>query len=174
MSDVTAIELMRGLYDYHWWANRRLFDVAAGLGQAVVNREIGSQFSFPTVQRMFTHLYGADAIWLSRWRGHSLSALPGADIPSLAVLRERWDTLESEQHAFLAALMPGDLGRTVEYKNTEGKSFRIALWPLLQHVANHATHHRSEIATMLTLLSGSPPDTGIATYRLLVSDHLPR
>jgi uncharacterized damage-inducible protein DinB len=45
----------------------------------------------------------------------------------------------------------------------------VALWPLLQHVANHATHHRSEVATMLTMLSGSPPDTGIATYRLLVS-----
>ena len=32
----------------------------------------------------------------------------------------------------------------------------------------HATHHRSEIATMITLISGSPPDTGINTYRTLV------
>jgi uncharacterized damage-inducible protein DinB len=37
---------------------------------------------------------------------------------------------------------------------------------LLQHVANHATHHRSEIATMLTIASGSPPDTGINTWEL--------
>ena len=36
----------------------------------------------------------------------------------------------------------------------------------LQHVANHATHHRSEIATMVTMLSGSPPDTGINTWVL--------
>jgi uncharacterized damage-inducible protein DinB len=35
-------------------------------------------------------------------------------------------------------------------------------------VVNHATHHRSEIATMITLISGSPPDTGIATYRATV------
>jgi len=33
-------------------------------------------------------------------------------------------------------------------------------------VANHATHHRSEIATMITLLSASPPDTGINTWIL--------
>ena len=26
----------------------------------------------------------------------------------------------------------------VEYRNTEGKSFRLTLGPLLQHVANHA------------------------------------
>jgi uncharacterized damage-inducible protein DinB len=36
-------------------------------------------------------------------------------------------------------------------------------------VVNHATHHRSEAATMITLISGSPPDTGIATYRTTVA-----
>jgi uncharacterized damage-inducible protein DinB len=169
MSDVTAVDLVRGLYDYHWWANRQLFDVTAGLGQALADREVGPQFSFPTVQRMLNHLYGGDAIWLSRWQGHSPSSVPGADIPTLAILQERWDTVESEQRAFLAALRPDDLGRTVDYKTTDGRQFRMALWPLLQHVANHATHHRSEVATMLTMLSGSPPDTGVATYRLLVS-----
>jgi len=55
----------------------------------------------------------------------------------------------------------------IEFKNTEGKPFKLALWPLLQHVPNHATHHRSEIATMITLISGSPPDTGINTYLLM-------
>ena len=171
MSDVTALDLVRGLYDYHWWANRRLFDVTAGLGEAVANREVGPQFSFPTIQRMLNHLYGGDAIWLSRWQGHSPSSVPGVDIPTLAVLREKWDSVEAELRAFLAALRLEDLGRTVHYKTTDGKPFRMELWPLLQHVANHATHHRSEVSTMLTMLSGSPPDTGIATYRLLVSGH---
>ena len=41
----------------------------------------------------------------------------------------------------------------------------VALGALLLHVVNHATHHRSEAATMITLISGSPPDTGINTYR---------
>jgi uncharacterized damage-inducible protein DinB len=55
----------------------------------------------------------------------------------------------------------------VKYKNTDGKAFSAPLGSLLQHVANHATHHRSEIATMVTMLSGSPPDTGINTWILL-------
>ncbi len=33
---------------------------------------------------------------------------------------------------------------------------------------NHATHHRSEIAAMITLISNSPPDTGINTYRTAI------
>src|SRR5437660_1611278 len=61
-----------------------------------------------------------------------------------------------------------DLARPVAYKNTLGQEFRVALGPLLQHVVNHATHHRSEAATMITMISGSPPDTGINTYRTAV------
>jgi uncharacterized damage-inducible protein DinB len=64
-------------------------------------------------------------------------------------------------------LTDADLPRVVEYKNTRGQAFRAPLGVLLQHVANHATHHRSEIATMLTILSGSPPDTGISTWELI-------
>jgi uncharacterized damage-inducible protein DinB len=165
-----ALDLVRGLYEYHWWANRRLFDAAAGLGEEAARRDVGVQFSFPTLTRMFGHLYGADWIWLSRWRGISPPTLPGGEFRTLAEVRQCWDALEEEQRGFIGALAVGDLGRVVDWRNTEGKAFRLPLWTLLQHVPNHATHHRSEIATMITLMSGSPPDTGVATYRLLVAE----
>jgi uncharacterized damage-inducible protein DinB len=173
MADVTVFHMIRGLYDYHRWANRRLFDVAAALGEEAASREMGRHFSYPTLTRMLAHLYGADAIWLSRWQGRPLSGLPGADIPTLAALRERWDPVEREQRAFVEALAPADLSRVIAYNNLEGKPCRLAIWPLLQHVANHATHHRSEVATMITLISASPPDTGLVTYHLLTSGQLP-
>ena len=164
-----SVELIRGLYEYHRWANRRLFDVAAGLGDAAVTRDIGKHWSFPTVKGMFAHIYGADSIWLTRWKGTSPTRLSGdADFATLADLRKAWDILEAEQRAFVEGLAEADLARPVTYKNTEGAQFAVALGPLLQHVANHATHHRSEIATMITLISGSPPDTGINTYRTAV------
>jgi uncharacterized damage-inducible protein DinB len=164
-----STELVRSLYDYHRWANRRLFEVAAALGDAAVTRDMGKHWSVPTVKGMFAHLYGADSIWLSRWRGTSPSRLPGdADFATMADLRVRWDALEAEQRAFVDGLTEADLARPVSYKNTEGAQFSVALGPLLQHVVNHATHHRSEIATMITVISGSPPDTGINTYRTMV------
>jgi uncharacterized damage-inducible protein DinB len=172
MTEPSALGIVRGLYDYHWWANRRLFDVAAGLGEAV-ERDMGRHFSFPTLRGMFAHLYGADWVWLERWNGRSPTRIPGGrELPDLAALRERWDALETEQRAFLKALTPAGLGRMVEYRNTEGKAFQAPLWGLLQHVPNHATHHRSEVATMITLISGSPPDTGINTYLLVASGQL--
>lgn len=157
------------LYAYHRWANHRLFDIAAALGEEACGREVGKHFSFPTLRRMLAHIYGADAVWLARWKGGAPAALPGADIATMADLRAKWDALESEQRAFVDALTPAHLGRDVPYKNTEGTAFHTPLGALVQHVANHATHHRSEIATMLTMVSGSPPDTGVVTWYRITS-----
>ncbi|MGH7349679.1 MAG: DinB family protein [Candidatus Rokuibacteriota bacterium] len=163
-----SIALIREHYDYHRWANRRLFDLAAGLGKETA-REMGAHWSFPTLKAMFAHVYGADHVWLTRWKGASPSRLLGdADFASMADLRARWDALEAEQRAFVEGLGEADLTRPVHYRNTEGKELTVALGALLHHVVNHATHHRSEAATMITLISGSPPDTGINTYRTAV------
>jgi len=160
-----GVPLIQGLYEYHWWANRRLWDVAAALGEEVARRPVGGQFSFPTLKGMFAHIYGADWVWLQRWNGTSPAALPGdADFPSLAALRGRWDAVEAEQRGFVTALTAGDLERIVEFKTTDGRLDRLPLWALLQHVVNHATHHRSEVATMLTMVSGSPPPTDLVVY----------
>ncbi len=85
-------------------------------------------------------------------------------VPALADLRRRWDALEAEQRAFVDGLAEGDLTRMVDFHNTQGQPSCLPLGPLLQHVANHATHHRSEIAAMVTLISGSPPATDLSVY----------
>jgi uncharacterized damage-inducible protein DinB len=163
-----TVALIQELYDYHRWANRRLFDLAAGLGDSAT-RDMGPHWSFPTLKGTFAHIYGADHAWLRRWQGSSPGRLMGdGDFASMAELREKWDALEAEQRAFVDAVSEADLFRPLTYRNTEGKEFRVTLGPLLQHVVNHATHHRSEAATMITLISGSPPDTGINTYRVAV------
>jgi uncharacterized damage-inducible protein DinB len=160
------------LYSYHRWANRRLFDVAAALGEEACGRAVGASFSFPTLLRTLAHLYGADWVWLARWKGQPTGALPGGDIPSMAALRATWDPLVAEQQAFVEAVTPVDLGREIHYKDTAGRPYHTPLGVLLTHVVTHGNHHRSEIATMLTMLSGSPPDTGIVTWHRAVTGQL--
>lgn len=160
------------LYAYHRWANRRLFDLAGALGEELCGREIGKQFSFPTLRRTLAHIYGADALWLARWKGQPPGALTGADIASMAALRKDWDVLVAEQQAWVEALRPVDLGREVHYKDTAGNAYHTPLGILLVHVVAHGNHHRSEVATMLTMVSGSPPDTGIVTWQRTVTGQL--
>jgi uncharacterized damage-inducible protein DinB len=160
--------LIRELYGYHHWANRRLVEVAQGLGAEAAARDMGKHWSFPTLTRMFGHIYGADWLWLQRFKAVSPASMPGGEFATLDDLRTAWDTFEAEQRAYVEGLTEADLKRVIAYKNTQGVEGRVALAPLLQHVVNHATHHRSEAAAMITLISGSPPDTGIATYRATV------
>ena len=162
-----SVAMVRDLYEYHRWANRRLFDVALALGEDACARDLGKHFSVPNLTRMFAHVYGADLNWLKRFKGTSPPESPFFDIPTMAEVRRKWDPLEAEQKAFVEGLSEADLSREVHYKTSQGQPYSVQLGVLLQHVANHATHHRSEIATMLTLLSGSPPDTGINTWILL-------
>jgi len=70
----------------------------------------------------------------------------------------------SAKKAFIASLGTADLKKTLDYKATDGKPFSQPLWQMLQHVVNHATHHRSEIATMVTMTKGSPAGTDMAIY----------
>jgi uncharacterized damage-inducible protein DinB len=162
-----SVAMVQDLYAYHRWANRRLFDVSVALGEEACTREIGKHFSVPSLRQMFAHLYMAENNWLQRFKGVSPPGSPFVDMASMAELRRRWDTLEAELKGFIEGQSDAGLGRIVEYKNSRGEAFRAPLGVLLQHVANHATHHRSEIATMLTIVSGSPPDTGINTWELL-------
>ncbi len=167
------IAMVTALYDYNRWATGRLFDAVAGLPPGAADREIGLQFSFPTLKDMLAHILGAEARWLARWKGHSPAAiLSGKDFPDLAALRSRWDGVEAELSAFLGGLSEAGLARDVRYTNTEGRSFTLPLWPLMQHVVNHSTHHRSELATMLTMLGSPPPPTDLVIYHLVRSGQI--
>ena len=170
-----ALDVVRAVYGYHGWANRRLFAAARDLGPDAT-RALGPQFSFPTVKGMFAHILGADRIWLDRFNGKPGERLRGdADFASMDDLRAAWDALEEEQREFLARLTPSDLTRPVRYTSAlmGGRSFMLPLGDLLLHVTNHATHHRSEIATMITILKGSPPATDRVIYELMQTGQIP-
>src|SRR2546426_909809 len=78
------------------------------------------------------------------------------DFPDLATIRARWQTIERDTQAFVAALTEADLARVVEYTNMQGERWAYPLWQQMIHQVNHATQHRSEAAVMLTKLGHSP------------------
>jgi len=61
---------MRVLYDYNAWANHRSLDAASALSEEKFVRAMGS--SFGSVRDNPGHLYGAEWIWLERFRGARL------------------------------------------------------------------------------------------------------
>ena len=152
------LDMLRLLYSHNAWANARILDTAAALTPE--QSRTPNIAGLASVHDTLTHTLGAQQLWFSRWRCTSLVTTPApADYPDLAAIRERWEKLEADTGAFVAALgvdEEHDPARDVTYANTRGQTWTKPLWQLLLQQVTHAAQHRSEIAAMLTHYGHSP------------------
>jgi uncharacterized damage-inducible protein DinB len=156
------------LYDYNFWADHRYFAVAEGLTDEQLHRMQGH--SWGDVHAMFVHLLSSEWIWVQRWHGTSPKGhLNKADFPTLASVKERWDRQEAELRAFIEAQTEESLQAVITYNNLSGETFRVPLWQLLVHLANHETHHRGELAAMYALMDVPHPEDEVIQYFLNLS-----
>jgi uncharacterized damage-inducible protein DinB len=103
-------EVIRSLYRYNDWANQRILEASARLTPAQLRE--GGGASFDSIRDTLVHTMGAQWLYLERWHGRSPRALPaGADFPDLAAIRTRWDRIERDTQAFVAAVTDADLTR---------------------------------------------------------------
>ena len=156
---------LRLLLDYHYWARDRVLEAAAALTPEQFARDLGS--SFRSVRDTLGHLVGAEQVWLSRWTGNALRAMPPPDqFADFAAVRAAWAALETRVRAFATALGP-DVGRVCAYQSFAGQAMKSPFWQMLQHVVNHGSYHRGQVTTMLRQL-GAPAGRSmdlIAFYR---------
>jgi uncharacterized damage-inducible protein DinB len=157
------VEDFRLLYDYNSWANHRTLDACAALSEEQFTRDLGS--SFRSVRDTLAHICGVEWLWLERWHGRSHNALPPAvEFPNLASLRRRWDEVEQNLLDYVASLTPEDVQRTIQHKTTQDVSQSAPLWQMLQHLVNHGTYHRGQVATLLRQLGAKPISTDLILF----------
>lgn len=154
---------IQNLYEYNRWANAQTLAAVSSLGEEQFVQNLSS--SFPSVRDTLVHILGAEWIWLERWRGVSPPALLNAqEFPALAAVRARWSKVEQEQGDFINQLTDESLSRRIAYLNTKGQRWEYALGQMLQHVVNHSTYHRGQIATMLRQLGQTPASTDFLMF----------
>jgi len=151
------------LYEYNRWANARVLHAAAPLTGEQFTRDLAS--SYRSVRDTLTHILSAEWIWLQRWKG----ALPQAlhdpkDFESLDALKAWWAGVEGEQAEFVQAVSDAALGNVVSYVNTRGETWRYPLGQMMQHVVNHSSYHRGQVATLLRQLGGEPAPTDFLLF----------
>lgn len=158
-------EDFRTLYDFNSWANRRAMESCAALTADQFTRDLGS--SFKCVRDTLAHILGAEWVWLERWHGRSPQGLlPAGEFSDYDSLRARWAEVDRDLTDFVASLTDDDLSRIYEYKTTAGVPQTSAAWQMLQHLVNHGSYHRGQIATMLRQLGAKAQSTDlIAFYR---------
>jgi uncharacterized damage-inducible protein DinB len=93
-------------------------------------------------------------------------AITGDAFPTLADIRSRWQQHHADLDGFLAELTTERLKAPLRYTHISGAVYELPLWQQLMHVVNHGTHHRSELADMLTRLGRPPKPTDLIRYFL--------
>jgi uncharacterized damage-inducible protein DinB len=156
-------ELLRTLFQYNAWADRRLLDACAALTNEQFTRNLGSSFS--SVRDTVAHLYGAEWVWNERIQGRSPSALvSGAGFPDLESIRAKLEEMDQHYIEYVSKLTPQDLERVMRYKSFSGDEFSNPLWQSLHQLTNHASYHRGQIVTMLRQLGVKPVSTDLIGY----------
>ncbi len=156
------------VYDYVYWANRRYFAVAEGLTDQQLHQKQGH--SWGDVHAMLVHMMSSEWVWLQRWNGTSPQAhLNPAGFPTLASVRARWDQVETEMRSFINGQTEASLQAKITYSKFRGETFQVPLYQMLMHVANHATHHRGELAGMFALMNVPHPEDEAIQYFLNMS-----
>jgi len=160
---MSSLSTIKTLFEYNCWANRRMLAACAGLTVEEWSREVNQ--SWGSVHKLLTHMFAAETVWLARWMGTSPKALrQAADFPTYGDLVRAWEGLNAETELFIAGCDEKALKREVAYTNTKGETRTFPLGQLMLHVANHATHHRGELAAMLSSFGVDHPEDDLLWY----------
>jgi len=154
---------LRELYAYNAWANEQVVQAIAGLSTETFCRDLKS--SYHSIRGTVTHLASAEWIWLQRWKGTSpRHMLLEEEFATVTIAITRWKQIDAELEDFTGQLKESDLERVFPFMTTEGKELSNILWQAMQHLVNHSSYHRGQIATLLRQVSHTPRGTDLIKY----------
>src|ERR1700674_1261392 len=129
-----TVKDLEALYDYSYWANKKLFEVIGRLTPEQFTAPVAG--SYGSVRNTMVHILSAEWGWLDRCGGSPRGpALVASDYPTLASLLDRWQQVEASVRMFLADLRDQDLDRVVEFPFGSGPKYALRLGELLHHAA---------------------------------------
>ena len=131
-----SLTALNEVFDYNYWARDRQLQACAGLTEEQFLRPLGN--SFPSLRDTLAHLLAVEWLWLERWRGRSPQTLPAPEeFPTLAVLSQRWQTLEKAMREYVAGLTEEALECPVTCVSTRGQAWTYPLGRMILHLLHH-------------------------------------
>jgi uncharacterized damage-inducible protein DinB len=158
------------LYEYDRWANNRVLQAASAFDAEEFTRDLGG--SFRSVRDTLVHIIGGEWIWLAYWKEPPDSPASLADLRvrrdvlfnpgafrNVAAVHLRWAEVEKEQTDFVNCVTNELLEKMLPFRTTQ-----VRLAHLMQHLANHSTYHRGQVALMMRQLNVEPLATDFHVF----------
>jgi uncharacterized damage-inducible protein DinB len=160
------------LFEYDRWANRRVLRAVSALSTEQFTRDLGG--SLRSVRNTLVHILGGEWGWLTYWKEASPGSAFLTDLwtrhdtlfnpiafPDVATVQRKWAEVEKDQADFVNRVTNEFLEKRLPVRTTQ-----ISLVHLMQHLANHSTYHRGQLALMLRLLDVEPLATDFHLFLL--------
>jgi uncharacterized damage-inducible protein DinB len=161
-----TVKDLEELYDYGYWANKRLFEVLSQITLEDFTRQVDG--SPASIRNLLVHSMSAEWGWLSKCGGPERSSrLEPNDYPTIESVIETWSKVENWVRAFLPTLKNQDLDRQIAFTTERGESRSLSLGSIMHHAANHSVHHRGQISLLLRMLGKAPGNIDILIYYAL-------
>lgn len=164
------------LYDYHVWANGKVFQHLNTLPGDIYRQEV--QSVFPSIQAVLAHIYLVDRIWLWAMFGKRyedvVDALPQireqANQAELEEMEQLYSDLENQYRAFFEDPTT-DLDAVNAYPHPQYGTLKARHSDIVQHIVNHGTYHRGNLTAILRQMghAGVPTDYAFYLYSLDVN-----
>ncbi len=158
------------LYEYDRWANNRVLQAVSALSDEQLTRDLGG--SFRSVRDTLLHIIGGEWGWLVYWKEPTPSDAFITDLrrrrdvlfhpeafPNVAAVQRKWTEVEKEQAEFVNGVTNEALEKMLPFRTTQ-----ISLAHLMQHLANHSTYHRGQVALMMRQLGAEPLATDFHVF----------
>ena len=141
------LAMLRDLFQHQAYADAALLNT---IGQ----HEVASRDQ--ELREILHHTLIAHRFWIHLSQGLAFSAEDEREVPgSLGPIAALYRDTQALEHAWLARLVESDLARTLESPYLPGR--RVSVGEALMQVCLHSQGHRSQCATRLRLLGGTPP-----------------
>jgi uncharacterized damage-inducible protein DinB len=151
------------LFDYSYWANRKLFAVISQLTGEQFVQQVGG--SYGSVRNTLVHVLSAEWGWLERCGGPARGErLVPERYPTADLLVEEWDRVEVMMRGYLARLSDEEAASVVEFKIGSGATQALTRTEMLVHAAVHAAHHRGQVSLLLRMLGYTPGNFDVLIY----------
>jgi uncharacterized damage-inducible protein DinB len=159
-----TINELTTLYDYSYWANRKLHAPLSQLTAEEFAREIAG--SWGSVRNTLVHMMSAEGGWLERAGGPRRGpALNPADFPTFDAVGSYWAAQEQKMRAFLAAMSDADLQQRLEFTIPQLSMHGVMTrGEMLHHAVIHNGHHRGQVALLVRALGHVPGNVDIMFY----------
>ncbi|MEM7534043.1 MAG: DinB family protein [Chloroflexota bacterium] len=152
------------LFHYSYWARDKVLATVATLDSTAFTEP--HPISYGSIAGALTHTLNVEHLWRIRCQTHSspASVLFPELVTQLDVLRDAWQQEEQQMLSYLSELTDEQLGASFHYRGLAGKPYQNRLWDILMQCVNHGTHHRSEVATVLSMLRKPVGDIDYIIY----------